>query len=99
MRQRDGVVGSRFGKRQMLLHLAGEADLPQKGNETGQPAEGEMALGVSSKTSLASPKSGVISVRVVLCRVGPGGLSINPYAHSPCRKAPLFSISEFGLSH
>jgi hypothetical protein len=24
----------------MLLHLPGEADLPQKGNETGQTAEG-----------------------------------------------------------
>ena len=57
------------------------------------PPKGEMALGVSSKTSLASPKSEVISVRVVLCRVGSGCLSINPYAQSD-----PFLISEFGLN-
>ena len=39
-RQRAGVIGSRFGKRQAALLLAGEADLTEEGNETGQPAEG-----------------------------------------------------------
>src|SRR5208283_409031 len=63
-----------------------------------RPPKGEIALGVSSKTSLASPKSEVISVRVVLCRVGPGCLSINPYAHNPSRKATFFSKSEFGFN-
>jgi len=96
MRQRNGVVGRGFGKGQMLLHLPGEADLAQEGDETGQTAERRNGFGVSSKTSLASPKSEAISVRVVLCRVGSGCLSINPYAHIPFRKRP-FSISEFGL--
>jgi len=97
MRQRDGVVGSRFGKRQMLLHLAGEADLPQKGNETGQPTEGGDGLGRFVQNQLGIGKDGVISVRVVLCRVGSGCLSINPYAHSSCRKAPLFPFRSSGL--
>lgn len=55
-----------------------------------------MALGVSSRTSLASPKSEVIFVRVVLCGAGPGWLSINSYAHNPLLKATLFFTSEFG---
>jgi hypothetical protein len=62
------------------------------------PPPGEMALGVSSRTSLAWPKSEVIAVRVVLCRVGSGCLSINPYAISPSLIATLFSVSEFGLN-
>ena len=61
-----------------------------------RPPKGEIALGVSSKTSLASPKSEVISVRVVLCRVGSGCLSINPYAHSPFRKTTLFLFRSSG---
>jgi hypothetical protein len=81
----------------MALHVTGKPDLPQERDETGQSAEGVMALGVSSITSLAWPKSWVSSVRVVLCRVGPGCLSINPYAHQPSRKATFFSKSEIGL--
>ena len=61
------------------------------------PPKGEIALGVSSRTSLASPKSGVVSVRVVLCRAGKGCLSINPYAINPSRIATFFSTSEIGL--
>ena len=45
-RQRAGVIGSRFCKRQAALHLLGKTDLAEEGNETGQPAEGETALGV-----------------------------------------------------
>ena len=61
------------------------------------PPKGEIALGVSAKTSLALPKSEVISVRVVLCKVGEGDLIINPYAINPSHLATLFSISEFGF--
>ena len=39
MRQRNGIVGGRFGKRQMPLDLPGKANLPGEGNEAGQPAE------------------------------------------------------------
>ena len=45
VRQRDGVVGSRLGKGQMLLHPPGESDLAQKGDETGQTAKGRNRLG------------------------------------------------------
>jgi hypothetical protein len=47
---------------------------------------------------LASPKSEVISVRVVLCRVGSGCLSINPYAHNPFLKATLFLLRSSGIT-
>jgi len=60
------------------------------------PPKGEMALAVSSKTSLDWPKREVISVRVVLCGAGLGCLSINPYAHNPLRKATLFSLRRSG---
>jgi putative SOS response-associated peptidase YedK len=36
-------------------------------------------------------------VRVVLCRVGSGCLSINPYAHNPFLKATLFLFRSSGL--
>ena len=60
------------------------------------PPKGEIALGVSSRTSLASPKSEVISGRVVLCRVGEGCLSINPYALNPSHKATFFPLRRSG---
>ena len=63
---------------------------PRKETKLARPPKGEMALGVSSKISLVSPKSAVISTWVVLCGVGSGCLSINPYAHSPFLKATLF---------
>jgi hypothetical protein len=45
---------------------------PRKETKQARPPKGEMALGVSSRTSLASPKREVISVRVVLCGDGSG---------------------------
>ena len=45
---------------------------PRKEMKLARPPKGEMALGVSSRTSLAWPKREVISVRVVWGRVGSG---------------------------
>ena len=70
---------------------------PGKEMKLARPPKGEMALGVSSKISLVSPKREVISVRIVLCGVGSGCLSINPYAHSPLRKATLFLFRRSGV--
>lgn len=61
------------------------------------PPKGEIGLGVSSRTSLASPKSGVISVRVVLCRGGKGDLIIIPYAINPSLKVTFFPFRSSGL--
>ena len=78
MGQRDGVVGRGFGKGQVALHFLGEKPIwPRKEMKLASPPKGKMALDVSSRTSLASPKSGVISVRVVLCKAGPGGLTVS----------------------
>ena len=49
---------------------------PRKEMKLASPPKGEIALGVSSRTSLASPKSGVISVRVVLPDRDPIGQKI-----------------------
>ena len=72
MRQRDGVVGSRFGKRQMVLHLPGEANLPQKGNETGQTTEGRNRLGrfVQNQLGIAKERGNFSAGRFVQGRVG-----------------------------
>jgi hypothetical protein len=43
---------------------------------------------------LGLPADGII--KVALCRVGSGCLSINPYAHSPFRKATLFRYRRLG---
>jgi hypothetical protein len=42
------------------------------------------------------PKSEVISVRAVWCRVGSGRLTINPHAHIPFRNATLFLFRSSG---
>ena len=94
---RDGVVGSGFGEGHPALHLRGEADLAQEGDETGQAAEGRDGLGRFIENELGLAKEGGISVRVVLCGVGSGCFSINPYAHSPLLKTTLFSTSAFGV--
>ena len=39
MGQRDGIVGSRLGKGQMLWHLPGETNPAREENGTGQTAE------------------------------------------------------------
>jgi len=61
------------------------------------PPKGEIALGVSSSTTLASPKSAAISGRVVLCRLGSACLnhSLCPYS---CSQSDLFPTSEFGFN-
>ena len=97
MGQRDGIVGCRFGEGHLAPHLRGEADLAQ-GMKLAKPAKGEIALGVSSRTRLASPKRDLISMRVVLFGAGSGLSSIKPYPQSPLLKATFFSISEFGLN-
>jgi hypothetical protein len=53
---RNGVVGRRFVKRQMLLHLPSKANLPEEGDETGQPPEGRNRLGRFSQNQLGFPK-------------------------------------------
>ena len=70
---------------------------PRKEMKLARPSKGETAFGVSSKISLVWPKSEVISVWIVLCRVGSCCLSINPYAHSPFIKATLFLFRSLGL--
>ena len=45
MSQRDGVVGSRLGKRQVAWHFLGETDLTQEGDETGEAAKRRARLG------------------------------------------------------
>ena len=72
MGQRDGIVGSRFGKGQMLLHLPGETNLPQKGNETGQAAEGRNRLGrfVQNQLGFAEERGNFGAGRFVQGRFG-----------------------------
>ena len=70
---------------------ANPIELRKEMKRTRQP-KCEMALGVSSRTSLASPESEAISMRVVLFGVGLDCLSINPYAHSPLVKVTPFLI-------
>ena len=82
----------------MALDLADKTDPVKEGDEAGQPTSGSDGLARFLQISLASPKSGVISVRVVLYRVGLGCLSINPYSHDVARKATLSFASEFGFN-
>ena len=58
MRQRDGVVGRWFGKRQRLLRFAGEPDLSLERNQTDRPAKGQDRLGRFTKNQLGFPKKG-----------------------------------------
>ena len=96
MGQRHGDVGSRFGKGEMCWHLPGKADPAPGGDEAGQTAKGRNRLGRFVQNQLGFPAERVISVRVVLCRVGPGCLSMNPYAHDPSLKATFFSYWDSG---
>ena len=68
----------------------------KKAMKLASPPKGVIALDVSAKTSLASPNSAVILAGVVLCKVGPGCLSINPYAHKPSHQATLFRFRSSG---
>ena len=56
--QRKGVVGGRRGEGQVLLHLLGVADLPQEGDEGGQPAEGRNGLGRLLQNELGLAEEG-----------------------------------------
>jgi hypothetical protein len=71
-RQRDGVIGSRFGKRQAALHLLGKTDLAEEGNETGQPAEGGDGLGrfVQNQPGIAKERGNFGAGRFVQGRAG-----------------------------
>ena len=62
-----------------------------------RPPPGEMAWGVASRRSWDRPTREVIAGRVVVGGVGPGCLSINPYAHSPFRKTPPLPSRSSGL--
>jgi hypothetical protein len=64
--QMNGVVGGRFGKGQLLLHLPGKVALSQKGDEADSPPKGERVWGVLSKMSLVAPKREANSVRAIL---------------------------------
>ena len=90
-REKDGVVGSRFDKRQVPLHRGRKTGLPREGNETGQPAEGRDGFGrlIQNKPGPAKER-GNFSAGRFLCRVESGCLSINPHAHGPFPKATLF---------
>jgi hypothetical protein len=72
MSQRDGVVGSGFGKGQMLLHLPREIDLAQEGNETGQAAEGGNGFGrfIQKQLGLAKERGNFGAGRFVRGRLG-----------------------------
>jgi len=72
MRQWNGVVGSRLGKGQMLLHLPGKADLPQKGNETGQTTERGDGLGcfLQNQLGIAEERANLGAGRFVQGRAG-----------------------------
>ena len=72
-------------------------NIPEEAMKLASPPKGEIALGVSSTTSLAFPKREIVSVWVVLCRVGKGCLSINPYAINPSHKATFFLFRSSGL--
>jgi hypothetical protein len=56
--QRDGVVGGGFGEGQLALHLRGEADLAEEGDETGQAAEGGDGLGGFVQNELGVAEEG-----------------------------------------
>ena len=70
---------------------------PRKEMKLARPPKGEIALGVSSKTSLASPKSEVISGagRFVQGRVGL--FKHQSLCPQPFPQSDPFSISEFGV--
>ena len=98
MGQGEGVVGSGLGKGQATLHLLGEADGAEEGDETGQPAEGGDGLGGFVQNQLGIAKEGGDFGGVVLCGVGPGCLSINPHAHNLFHMATLFPFRSSGLA-
>ena len=73
MRQRNGIVGGRFGKRQMPLRLPGKANLPsEEGNADGQPAEGRNRLGrfVQNQLGFAKERGDFRAARFVQGRAG-----------------------------
>jgi hypothetical protein len=52
MRQRDGIVESRLGKGHGSLDLAGEANLAEERNKTGQATKGCDCLGSFRQSQL-----------------------------------------------
>jgi hypothetical protein len=98
MRQRDGFVGRRFGKRQMLLHLPGKTNLAEEGDEAGQPAEGRNRLGrfVQNHLGFAKQRGNFRAGRFVQGRLGL--FKHQSLCHQPFPQCDLFSISEIGLN-
>jgi hypothetical protein len=82
----------------MAFHLAGEPNLAEERNETGQAAEGRNGLGrfIQNQLGIAEERAKVRRGRFVQGRVGSGGLIINPYAQNPFLKATLFRLRSSG---
>ena len=87
MSQRDGVVGGGLGEGQMLLHLPGQPDLTEEGNETGQPANGGNGLGrfLQNQLGFAKERGNFGAGRFVQGRLGlfkHQSLCQQPFPHS-----------------
>lgn len=97
MRQRNGVVGGRFGERQMLLNFAGEAGLAREGDEAGQTAEGRNRLGRFVQNQLGFPKErrNFGAGRFVQGRRGL--FKHQSLCHQPFPHCDPFPTSEFGF--
>ena len=97
MRQRNGVVGSRLGKRHGALHLAGKTNLAEERNETGQPAKRRDGLGRfrQNQLGIAEKCGSFVRSRFVQGRVGLfKHQSLCPQAFP---QSDSFLISEFGF--
>ena len=98
VRQRDGVVGRGLGEGLMPLDRRREANLPQEGNETGQPAEGRDGLGVflQNQLGIAKERGDFGAGRFVRGRAGL--FKHQSLCPQPFPQCDPFSISEFGFS-
>jgi hypothetical protein len=97
MGQRNGIVGSRFGKREMLLHLPDKADLAEEGDEAGQAAKGRNRLGrfVQNQLGFAEERGNFCAGRFVQGRAGL--FKHQSLCPQPFPQSDPFFISEFGL--
>jgi hypothetical protein len=97
MRQRDGVVGGGFGKRQVLLDFAGKTNLSQEGNEAVQSAEGRNRLGrfVQNQLGFAKKRGNFSAGRFVQGRQG--WFDHHSLCHQPFPHCDPFPKSEFGF--
>jgi hypothetical protein len=96
--QGDGVVGSRRRKGQAALHLLGEADGAEEGDEAGQPAEGRDGPGSFVQNQLGGAKEGGNWGAGRFVR-GRAGLFKHPaQCPQPLSHGDPFSIPEFGYN-